>query len=109
MSRLEAVLDRYGVQYNVLRQGEQPMRCPVHDDRVASASLNLGLEVWHCHGCGAGGGPVNMVALVDGIDVARAAAVVRELAGDRPGGRGEVKRAGRFRMVLRERKRRRFR
>lgn len=36
-------------------RGETPMRCPLHDDVQASASLNIEKGVWYCHaGCGGG-------------------------------------------------------
>lgn len=37
--------------------GEQSLRCPLHDDRSPSLSLNLAKDVWNCH-AGCGGGPV---------------------------------------------------
>lgn len=34
---------------------ERTFKCPVHDDRVASARVNVEKGVWYCHACGAKG------------------------------------------------------
>ncbi|HEY5787686.1 MAG TPA: toprim domain-containing protein [Microlunatus sp.] len=34
---------------------ERPFRCSQHDDRLASASVNVLKQVWYCHACGAKG------------------------------------------------------
>jgi hypothetical protein len=34
---------------------ERPFRCSQHDDRMASASVNVVKQVWYCHACGAKG------------------------------------------------------
>lgn len=63
------------------RHGDHPMKCPVHDDRVASASVNRDKGVWHCHACGAGGTAVNLVMAREGIAYGEAADKVRSMAG----------------------------
>jgi hypothetical protein len=43
-----------GVRMNPAAQN-QSVRCPLHDDRVASMSISLPKGVWYCWGCGKGG------------------------------------------------------
>lgn len=61
MSDLEVLLDFYGVDYDGSKTREQSIKCPVHDDSHASASLNLDKELWNCMACGAGGSVYDLV------------------------------------------------
>lgn len=61
------------------------MKCPVHDDRVASASVNRGKGLWHCHACGAGGNAVSLVAALESVDYQEANRIVRALVGGSTG------------------------
>lgn len=45
---------------------ENPIRCPLHDDRHASASVNLRKGVWNCQGCGSKGGIGYLAQLLGG-------------------------------------------
>ncbi len=45
---------------------ENPIRCPLHDDRRASASVNLRKGVWNCQGCGSKGGIGYLAQLLGG-------------------------------------------
>ena len=47
------------VQFDPNRTGEQMVRCPFHDDRNPSLSLNLSKGLWKCHSCDKGGDAVN--------------------------------------------------
>lgn len=60
------VLERRGV--NVNGQGVQrTARCPFHEDRTASLSVNVTSGLWHCHaGCG-GGSVIDLIAKFDGV------------------------------------------
>lgn len=79
---LLAVFAHYGLPEP--RHGEHPMKCPVHDDRVASASVNRDKGVWHCHACGAGGTAIGLVMAREGIAYGEAADMVRAMAGTSP-------------------------
>src|SRR5690242_10458551 len=86
---LPELLDFYQIRHRADRYGDQPIRCPSveHEDRRPSASLNLEKEVWHCAGCGRGGGALHLIAAEEGYGVGRQAleaAVVRaqEILGD---------------------------
>ncbi len=35
--------------------------CPFHDDATASLVVTPAKNLWHCFGCGAGGGPIDWV------------------------------------------------
>ena len=65
------------------RYGEHPMRCPVHDDRVASASVNRSKGLWFCHACGAGGTATDMVMAVEQMSYIEATAFLDGLTGSR--------------------------
>ncbi len=48
------------------------VRCPVHDENTPSCSVQSrgGLLLWHCHGCGASGDALSLVAAVRGLTLA---------------------------------------
>lgn len=56
---------------------ERAFNCHVHDDRLASASVNVAKGVWCCYGCGAKG-------TVEGVDAPDAAAVLAAMRSERP-------------------------
>lgn len=74
-----AVLDHYDLP--VPGSGERNMRCPVHEERVASASMNVGKGLWHCHACGGGGTAVNIVMSREQLDYREALAFITERIG----------------------------
>lgn len=60
------------------RGAERPFNCHKHDDRNASASVNVDKNVWFCHGCGAHG-------VIEGNETPSVDAIVKILAGkERP-------------------------
>lgn len=65
---LGAVLEHYDVQFRSDRQGEQSIRCPIHEDRVASASLNLDKGIWNCHSCLRGGDALTVITEREQVD-----------------------------------------
>jgi len=60
--------------------------CPLpdHDDRHPSFFVNPEKNVWHCFGCDRGGGPVELVALLDEVDHATALQTLAKYAAPRP-------------------------
>jgi DNA primase len=74
-----AVLNHYDLP--VPGSGERNMRCPVHEERVASASMNVNKGLWHCHACGAGGTAVNIVMAREQLDYKQALAFITERVG----------------------------
>lgn len=62
------------------------VRCPLHEDRRASLSLNLTKGVWWCHACGKGGGVRRLAQLLGGeLDKADLAVRTLDLEPARPG------------------------
>ena len=43
-------------------------RCPFHEERSASFSVNSDLNLYHCFGCGKGGDVVTFVRETEGLD-----------------------------------------
>lgn len=74
---IAAVLEHYGATVSVAETGWRSMRCPFHDDRTASASVNLELNAFACHACDARGDAVKLIetqenlGFVDAIEFAR--------------------------------------
>jgi hypothetical protein len=67
----------------VRQGGDLAGLCPFHDDREPSLKVTPGKNLWHCFGCGAGGGPVDWVMKRRGVSFRHAVELLRE----RPGGR----------------------
>lgn len=53
-------------------------RCPFHEDDTASLVVTPGKNLWHCFGCGAGGGPIDWVMKKDGVSFRHAVELLRE-------------------------------
>jgi hypothetical protein len=64
---LADVLDFYEVRFCEDRGGDQAIRCPVHDDAHASASVCLDKQVWHCHACADGGDVYSLIMAKEGM------------------------------------------
>lgn len=84
---LEAVLDRYDIPL------KRKIRCfvPDHDDRIASCSVDLAKNQWFCHACGNGGGPIQALMVLEGLEYAAAVdyAAANGLGGSDPAVRRE--------------------
>ena len=46
--------------------------CPIHDERTPSFTIGPDPNVWHCFGCGAGGGVIDLHAHLRGIEIGEA-------------------------------------
>jgi DNA primase catalytic core len=53
-------------------------RCPFHEDREASLVVTPAKNLWHCFGCGAGGGPIDWVMRMQGVSFRHAVELLRE-------------------------------
>jgi hypothetical protein len=42
-------------------------RCPFHEDSTASLVVTPSKNLWHCFGCGLGGGPIDWVMKRQGV------------------------------------------
>lgn len=81
-AQLVAVFDHYGLPEP--RYGEQTFKCPVHDDRRPSASVNRSKGLWHCHACGAGGDAIALLQANEGWGYKEASQFLTELLGGVP-------------------------
>jgi DNA primase len=53
-------------------------RCPFHEDDTASLVVTPGKNLWHCFGCGIGGGPIDWVMKRQGVSFRHAVELLRE-------------------------------
>jgi DNA primase len=53
-------------------------RCPFHDDDAPSLTITPAKNLWHCFGCGAGGGPIDWVMKSQGVSFRHAIELLRE-------------------------------
>ena len=53
-------------------------RCPFHKDGEASLVVTPAKNLWHCFGCGAGGGPIDWVMRTQGVSFRHAVELLRE-------------------------------
>jgi hypothetical protein len=71
-------------------------RCPFHADETASLIVTPAKNLWHCFGCGIGGGPIDWVMKLKGISFRHAVELLREdssLAAEGFGDSGAIKRS----------------
>ena len=66
---IATVLEHYGADLSrVQSTGWRPVKCPFHDDRIASASVNNDIGVFVCHACNVSGGPLKLIRLMENLD-----------------------------------------
>jgi DNA primase len=53
-------------------------RCPFHEDDTASLVVTPAKNLWHCFGCGIGGGPIDWVIKRQGVSFRQAVELLRE-------------------------------
>ena len=53
-------------------------RCPFHEDDTASLLVTPAKNLWHCFGCGIGGGPIDWVMKKNGVSFRHAVELLRE-------------------------------
>jgi DNA primase len=68
----ESILSRYGLKPNGFGE-ERMIRCPFHDDRTPSCSINLEKKLFHCFACGEAGTILDFVARMERCSIAEAA------------------------------------
>lgn len=67
-SLLRAYLTREGFTGLPEGPGERAVKCVFHGDRHASASVNFGKGVYHCHTCAIGGDVYSLLAAREHLD-----------------------------------------
>jgi DNA primase catalytic core len=58
--------------------------CPFHAEDTPSLKVTPGKNLWHCFGCGAGGGPIDWVMRSRGASFRHAVELLREWDGSNP-------------------------
>ena len=53
-------------------------RCPFHEDDTARLVVTPAKNLWHCFGCGVGGGPIDWVIKRQGVSFRHAVELLRE-------------------------------
>lgn len=53
-------------------------RCPFHEDDTASLVVTPAKNLWHCFGCGVGGGPIDWIIKSRGVSFRHAVELLRE-------------------------------
>jgi len=53
-------------------------RCPFHEDDTASLVVTPAKNLWHCFGCGIGGGPIDWVIKKNGVSFRHAVELLRD-------------------------------
>jgi len=66
--------------------------CPFHADDTASLVVTLGKNLWHCFGCGIGGGPIDWVMKKNGVSFRHAVELLRDGVPSLAAGSNAVKR-----------------
>ena len=90
MARIpEAEIERLKVEVSVerlveasgidLKKGGKDLlgRCPFHEDDTASLVVTPEKNLWHCFGCGIGGGPIDWVMKKNGVSFRHAVELLR--------------------------------
>lgn len=79
---IAAVLEHYGASlHRVSEHGWRPLKCPFHDDKQASASVNLTKGAFKCHGCDAKGDAIGLIKSQEGLDFNGALQFAQEVLG----------------------------
>lgn len=79
---IAAILEYSGADLHRVRErGWHPVKCPYHDDRQASASVNLEKGAFRCHGCGVKGTAVALVMNQEGLNFQDAVRRTEEISG----------------------------
>ncbi len=80
-SRLD-ILEVVGGYVALHRAGREHVGlCPFHAEKSPSFSVSQEKQVFHCHGCGAGGDVFSFVERIEGVDFPRALEILAERAG----------------------------
>jgi len=77
---VERLVEASGIE---LKKGGKDLlgRCPFHEDATASLVVTPGKHLWHCFGCGVGGGPIDWVMKRQGVSFRHAVELLKADAG----------------------------
>jgi DNA primase len=73
---VERLVEASGIE---LKRGGKDLvgRCPFHEDDTASLVVTPSKNLWHCFGCGAGGGPIDWAMKKNGVSFRHAVELLR--------------------------------
>jgi DNA primase catalytic core len=73
---VQRLIEASGVE---LKRGGKDLlgRCPFHEDATASLVVTPPKNLWHCFGCGVGGGPIDWVMKRQGVSFRHAVELLR--------------------------------
>jgi DNA primase catalytic core len=73
---VERLVEAAGIELK--RNGKDRLgKCPFHEDREASLVVTVPKNLWHCFGCGAGGGPIDWVMKFQAVSFRHAVELLR--------------------------------
>jgi DNA primase len=90
---VERLVEAAGIE---LKRGGKDLlgRCPFHEDDTASLVVTPTKNLWHCFGCGIGGGPIDWVIKRNGVSFRHAVELLRaDLSLAAGEGQGSLKRS----------------
>lgn len=73
---LEAVFEHYGIS-SPSQRGK--ILCPVHDERKASAVVDMNTGKWRCFACHAHGDAIDLIQAKEGVSFSEATAIAERL------------------------------
>ena len=77
---VQRLIEASGIE---LKKGGKDLlgRCPFHEDATASLVVTPAKNLWHCFGCGVGGGPIDWVMKRQGLSFRHAVELLRAEVG----------------------------
>jgi DNA primase len=76
------VLEHYGATRIRDCFGWQKIKCPVHEDGTASASVNIQENVFVCHACGVKGDTYSVIMEKEGVGFVEALSIAENITGE---------------------------
>ena len=82
---IQPVLEHYGATNLRETWGWQKMKCVVHEDSTASASVNVTENAFACHACGVKGDTYKIIMEKEGVGYREAIAIAEGITGESRG------------------------
>ena len=79
---IQPVLEHYGATNLRETLGWQKMKCVVHEDSTASASVNVTENAFACHACGVKGDTYKIIMEKEGVGYREAIAIAEGITGE---------------------------
>lgn len=79
---IQPVLEHYGATNIRETWGWQKIRCPIHEDGTASASVNTTENVFVCHACGVKGDTYKIIMEKEGVGFREAITIAETITGE---------------------------